>query len=82
VSAHKQSAGDTDRKNHNLQISAIPHGVSDDRLRTKNPSFYCRMQCVEEMVLNVLVAGQTMVGRDDHISPGFPVERLPQLLAL
>ena len=40
------------------------------------------VQCVEETVLNVLVAGQTMVGRDDHISPGFPVERLPQLLAL
>jgi len=39
------------------------------------------VQCVEETVLNVLVAGRTMTGRDNHVSPGFPVDRLPQLLA-
>lgn len=38
------------------------------------------VQCVEETVLNVLVAARTMVGRDDHRSPGFPLERLPELL--
>jgi len=37
------------------------------------------VQCVEETVLNVLVAGRTMMGRDNHRSPGFPVERLSQL---
>ena len=39
------------------------------------------VQSVEEAVLNVLVAGRTMLGRDSHRSPGFPVARLPQLLA-
>ena len=34
------------------------------------------VQCVEESVVNVLVAGTTMVGRDDHRSPGFPSESL------
>ena len=38
------------------------------------------VQCVEETVMNVLVAGSTMIGRDDHRSPGFPVDRLPELL--
>jgi D-aminopeptidase len=39
------------------------------------------VQCVEEAVLNVLAASTTMIGRDGHRSPGFPVERLPELLA-
>jgi L-aminopeptidase/D-esterase-like protein len=38
------------------------------------------VQCVEESVLNVLVAAETMTGRDGHRSPGFPVARLPELL--
>jgi len=39
------------------------------------------VQCVEESVLNVLAASTTMIGRDGHRSPGFPVERLPELLS-
>lgn len=38
------------------------------------------VQSVEETVLNILVAGSTMIGRDDHRTPGFPVERLTELL--
>jgi D-aminopeptidase len=38
------------------------------------------VQCVEESVLNVLVAGRTTVGRDGHRSPGFPVERIDELM--
>ena len=38
------------------------------------------VECVEESVLNVLVAGKTMTGRDNHRSPGFPTARLPELL--
>ena len=40
------------------------------------------VQSVEEAVLNVLAASTTMIGRDGHRSPGFPAERLPELLAL
>ena len=39
------------------------------------------VQCVEETVVNVLVAGRTTIGRDGHRSPGFPIERLPDLLS-
>lgn len=42
--------------------------------------FEAVVQCVEETVLNVLVAGETVVGRDGHRSPGFPVDRLGELL--
>jgi L-aminopeptidase/D-esterase-like protein len=45
-----------------------------------NPLYQAVVECVEETVLNVLVAGETMIGRDDHRSPGFPVERLDELL--
>ncbi len=38
------------------------------------------VQSVEEAVVNVLVAGLTMIGRDEHRTPGFPVERLDELL--
>ena len=38
------------------------------------------VQAVEETVLNVLMASETMIGRDNHRSPGFPVERLSALL--
>jgi L-aminopeptidase/D-esterase-like protein len=38
------------------------------------------VESVEEAVLNALVAGTAMTGRDDHRSPGFPTERLPELL--
>jgi L-aminopeptidase/D-esterase-like protein len=38
------------------------------------------VECVEEAVLNALLAGTTMVGRDNHRSPGFPVDRIPELL--
>ncbi|MGH8960822.1 MAG: P1 family peptidase [Jatrophihabitantaceae bacterium] len=34
------------------------------------------VQSAEESVVNVLVAGRTMVGRDGHRSPAFPAERL------
>jgi D-aminopeptidase len=40
------------------------------------------VQSVEEAVLNVLAASPTMIGRDGHRSPGFPSDRLPELLRL
>jgi D-aminopeptidase len=46
-----------------------------------DPLYEAVVQCVEETVLNVLVAGRTMIGRDGHRSPGFPVELLPGLLS-
>jgi D-aminopeptidase len=56
------------------RIEFVPWGQMD-------PLYEAVVQCVEECVLNVLAASTTMVGRDGHRSPGFPVERLPELLA-
>lgn len=56
-------------------LEFVPWGLLD-------PLYEAVVQCVEESVLNVLVAARTMVGRDGHRSPGFPVERLPVLLSL
>jgi D-aminopeptidase len=59
---------------HSLRvIEFLPWGSMD-------PLYRAVVECVEESVLNVLVAGETMTGRDDNRSPGFPVERLDELL--
>jgi D-aminopeptidase len=55
-------------------LEFVPWGELD-------PLYEAVVQCVEEAVLNVLAASRTMIGRDDHRSPGFPVDRLPALLA-
>jgi len=68
----------------------VPGRGEDDRLPSiefvpwgqMDPLFEAVVQCVEEAVVNVLVAGTTMTGRDGHRSPGFPVDRLPELLGL
>jgi D-aminopeptidase len=46
-----------------------------------NPVYDAVVRATEESVVNALVAGREMVGRDGHRSPGFPVHRLPDLLA-
>ena len=54
-------------------IEFVPWGQLD-------PLYEAVVRCVEEAVLNVLAASVTMTGRDGHRSPGFPVERLGELL--
>jgi L-aminopeptidase/D-esterase-like protein len=56
-------------------LEFVPWGLMDSL-------YEAVVQCVEETVVNVLVAGRTMIGRDGHRSPGFPVERLPDLLSM
>ncbi len=55
-------------------IGFVPWGAMD-------PLFEAVVQSTEEAVLNVLAASRSMTGRDGHRSPGFPVSRLPELLA-
>lgn len=55
-------------------LELVPWGEMD-------PLYEAVVHAVEETVLNVVVAGETTIGRDGHRSPGFPVERLPELLA-
>jgi D-aminopeptidase len=54
-------------------IEFLPWGQLD-------PLYEAVVQSVEEAVLNALVGARTMIGRDGHRSPGFPVDRLPDLL--
>ena len=55
-------------------LEFVPWGLMDDL-------YEAVVQCVEESVINVLVAGRTMIGRDGHRSPGFPVERMSDLMS-
>jgi L-aminopeptidase/D-esterase-like protein len=55
-------------------IEFVPWGNID-------PLYEAVVQCTEESVLNVLAASRTMIGRDGHRSPAFPVERITDLLA-
>ena len=57
------------------RLEFVPWGQMD-------PLYEAVVQASEEAVLNVLAASTTMIGRDGHRSPGFPAERLPELLAL
>jgi L-aminopeptidase/D-esterase-like protein len=67
------SSVDTSSQRALRVIEFLPWGSMD-------PLYGAVVEAVEEAVLNVLVAGETMVGRDGHRSPGFPVERLDELL--
>jgi D-aminopeptidase len=55
-------------------LTFLPWGVLD-------PLYEAVVQCVEEAVLNVLAASREMTGRDGNRSPGFPVDRVADLLA-
>jgi D-aminopeptidase len=72
--------------NGDALASVIPSGLADDdgyrSIRfipwgQLDPWYEAAVQATEEAVINCLVAGQTMIGRDDHRSPGLPVHRLP-----
>jgi L-aminopeptidase/D-esterase-like protein len=56
-------------------LEFVPWGLMD-------PLYEAVVQSVEETVVNVLAASSEMIGRDGHRSPGFPAERLPDLLRL
>jgi L-aminopeptidase/D-esterase-like protein len=56
-------------------LEFVPWGLMD-------PLYEAVVQSVEETVVNVLAASTEMVGRDGHRSPGFPAERLRDLLRL
>jgi L-aminopeptidase/D-esterase-like protein len=50
--------------------------ASDDM----SPLFEAAVQATEEAIVNALVAGETMKGRDDHVVLGLPHDRLRELL--
>ncbi len=48
--------------------------------RSIDPLYTAVVQCVEEAVVNALVANETMVGRDGWRSPGLPRDRVEALI--
>jgi L-aminopeptidase/D-esterase-like protein len=54
-------------------LSFVPWGAID-------PLYEAVVQSTEEAVLNALVAGREMTGRAGNRSPGFPMERLAELM--
>jgi D-aminopeptidase len=45
-----------------------------------NPLFESTVEAVEEAIVNALVAGETMTGRDDHVAEALPVARVQEIL--
>jgi L-aminopeptidase/D-esterase-like protein len=45
-----------------------------------NPLFESTIEAVEESIINALVAGETMTGRDDHKAEAIPVSRVQEIL--
>jgi len=55
------------------EMRFIPWGAMD-------PLYEAVVDCVEESVINAMVANETMLGRDDNCAPALPHERLLHLL--
>ena len=45
-----------------------------------DPLFLATVRATEEAIVNALVAGETMKGRDDHVVLGLPHDRLREIL--
>jgi L-aminopeptidase/D-esterase-like protein len=45
-----------------------------------SPLFESTVEAVEEAIINALVAGETMTGRDDHVIEAIPIPRLQEIL--
>ena len=45
-----------------------------------SPLFESTVEAVEEAIVNALVAGETMTGRDDHMVEALPISRLQEIL--
>jgi hypothetical protein len=43
--------------------------------------FEATVEAVEESIVNALVAGETMTGRDNHVVEALPIPRLQEILA-
>src|SRR5262249_17598893 len=56
-----------------LQLAMLPN----ERM---NALFEATVQATEEAIINALVAGRTMVGRDDHKVIGLPHDRLKEAM--
>ncbi|MBZ0295600.1 MAG: P1 family peptidase [Anaerolineae bacterium] len=59
-------------------IDTSPRFVDDGR--TIDEIFLAVIECVEEAVLNSLIAAETMVGRDNHKAYALPHDRLLELM--
>ena len=45
-----------------------------------SPLFEITIEATEEAIINALVAGETMRGRDDHVAEGLPHARVQEIL--
>lgn len=54
-------------------FQALPNG-------SMSPLFEATIEATEEAIINALVAGETMRGRDDHVAEGLPHARVQEIL--
>jgi L-aminopeptidase/D-esterase-like protein len=56
-----------------IDLKALPN-------ESMNPLFECTIEAVEEAIINALVAGETMTGRDNHTIEAIPIPRVQEIL--
>jgi len=61
------------REQRSSQVELLSNDVID-------PLFLATVRATEEAIVNALVAGETMKGRDDHVILGLPHDRLREIL--
>ena len=62
------------------ELNVQPAAVQALTNGAMTPLFEATVEAVEEAIINALVAGETMTGRDDHVVEGLPVARMQEVL--
>jgi D-aminopeptidase len=62
------------------ELNSQPSAVQALTNGAMTPLFESTVEAVEEAIINALVAGETMTGRDDHVVEGLPVARVQEIL--
>lgn len=70
--AHRES-GSGELSFRASDFQALPNG-------SMSPLFESTIEATEEAIINALVAGETMRGRDDHVAEGLPHARVQEIL--
>jgi len=70
--AHRES-GSGELSFRASEFQALPNG-------SMSPLFESTVAATEEAIINALVAGETMRGRDDHVAEGLPQTRVQEIL--
>lgn len=74
------NAGGAGRETASGEIGFTPSTFQALTNEAMSPLFESTVEAVEEAIVNALVAGEKMTGRDDHVVDALPIPRLREIL--